>query len=523
MKALSTLIISILFTSALYAQPTIQWQHAYGGSGDEGAYDIKPAVNGGFIFCGETNSVDGDITDTGYGNSDYWLCRIDSSGNILWEKSYGGTDYERAFVMLNTTNGYLLAGSASSATGEITSVHGGGDVWLVKTDTSGNLLWEKTYGGSAWDEVAAICKTTDGGYVFVGDTYSTDGDITFNHGGASDIWVVKINDTGKIMWQRCYGGSLNDYGNDVIQTTDGGYFIAGSTSSTDGDATGSGFHGWADCWFIKIDDTGAIQWQKCYGGGSVDVPGSVLQTLDGGYVVAATTLSTDGDITNGTTTDYFDAWLFKIDSAGTMVWNKTYGGSKDADANKILNSPDGGYIFSGVTNSHDGDVTGTHGDTSDYWVVKINDTGKLIWQKTMGGTQQELNYTLTPFGDSSYIVAGYTNSFDGDVTGNHGGSDAWLVRLGYTDTTTSTATVSNTESIKVYPTLSNGIVHVVVPTGYGAAKISLINTLGQQIPFTKSVNGNEHVIDLSGNSMGMYIVRVSCNGVVKEVKVMYRP
>jgi len=527
MKALSTFIISILFTSALYAQPTIKWQHAYGGSGDEGAYDIKPAVNGGFIFCGQTNSTDGDVVAPGFGSTDYWVCRIDSNGNILWERSYGGEGSDGADVILNVGNGYIIGGniypvSDSIYGGEVTGAHGSDDIWVIKTDTAGTLLWQKAYGGSSFDDIDNMKATSDGGYIFVADTHSTDGDITFNHGGVSDIWVVKINDTGKIIWQRCYGGSLNDFGDDIIQTLDGGYLVTAHTSSTDGDMTGITNRGNTDAWLIKIDDTGAIVWQKTYGGSEIDEPNSIIQANDGGYIIGAGTNSSDFDIDDYTTGDGFDVWVYKVDSTGTLLWSKTYGGTGDDELTKIISTTDSNYIFCGSTSSLDGDVTGTHGTNYDYWTVKLNDTGKIAWQKTLGGTYIDHGYAITPCDDSSYIVAGYTESVDGDVTGNHGGSDAWLVRLGYTDTTTRVVTVNNAADIQVYPTLSSGIVYVVVPTGYSAAKISLINTLGQQMPFAESVNGNEHVIDLSGNSTGMYIVRVSYNGVVRDVKVMYR-
>ncbi len=242
------------------------------------------------------------------------------------------------------------------------------------------IQWEKSLGGPGTDLAYCVRQTSDGGYILVGETNSTGGDITGNN-GTTDFWVARLDASGTLVWQKALGGSGDDRGYAVAPTSDGGYIVAGATNSTDGNVTG--LKGLYDFWVVKLNSTGTITWQKCFGGNSIDEAKSVEQTSDGGYIVAGWTRSNNLDITvnNGGS----DFWVIKLDASGSLTWQKSLGGSGDEVASSVKQTADGGYIVAGETPSTNGDVSGNNGGT-DYWVTKLSSAGALVWQKCYGGS-----------------------------------------------------------------------------------------------------------------------------------------
>jgi hypothetical protein len=285
------------------------------------------------------------------------------------------------------------------------------------------IEWQQNYGGSYFDYANSIHQTKDGGYIIAGSTESNDGDITENH-GLTDFWVLKINNLGIIEWQKTFGGSNIEYAAKVLQTSEGGYIIAGTSSSNDGDVSEN--YGSSDYWIVKISSLGDIEWQKTLGGSGLDSASWIKQTKDGGYIVGGRTESTDGGITNYHGDS--DIWIVKLSALGIMQWKKTFGGSNYDDLSTIEQTTDGGYILAGSTDSNDGDVNGNHG-SRDIWIVKLSNSGNIQWQKTLGGSSYDSANCVLQTKDSGYIIAGRTYSSDGDVTINYGGFDFWVIKL----------------------------------------------------------------------------------------------
>jgi hypothetical protein len=291
-----------------------------------------------------------------------------------------------------------------------------------------SILWDKSFGGTRQDDAYKVLQTSDGGYIMAGTAESTDGDVTGNH-GCRDYWVVKTDPNGNLQWKKCYGGSSYDEALSIIQTSDGGFFIAGMNLSIDGDIT-SEYTGY---WLVKTDSVGTIQWQEVLQGYMLT---SAEQTSDGGYIVAGDIFS-DGTVPGAHGS--FDYWVVKVDSEGVIQWQKAYGGSNEDLATSIKQTSDEGYIIAGTSASNDGDVSGNHG-LYDYWVVKTDSTGEIQWQKSYGGSDNDgtyvdyqlLNYFISPAArqtsDGGYIIAGSSASNNGDVSGNHGEVDYWVVK-----------------------------------------------------------------------------------------------
>ncbi|HMR81879.1 MAG TPA: hypothetical protein PKE30_02070, partial [Niabella sp.] len=341
---------------------------------------------------------------------------------IQWQKSLGGSGVEQAHDVQPTPDGgYIVAGYTASNDGDVSGHHGGQDYWVVKLDNTGFIQWQKALGGSGHDQAHSIQPVVGSGYIVAGYTWSNDGDVTGNH-GVSDYWVVKLDNAGDIEWQKCLGGSIYDEAYSVQPVADGGYIVAGFSWSNDGDVTGN--HNSRDYWIVKLNNTGNIEWQKSLGGSSDEYAYSVQPVADGGYIVAGYTWSNDGDVTgNHGSGDY---WVVKLNNNGNIEWQKCLGGSGHDQAHSVLPVADG-YIVAGYSQSTGGDVSGNHG-ADDYWVVKLNNSGDIEWQKALGGSGQDIAQSVQSVANG-YIVAGISLSIDGDVTGNHGSGDYWVVKL----------------------------------------------------------------------------------------------
>ncbi len=423
MKQILLLILIVFVAINSNGQPpVIQWQKSYGGPGYEGAHKIRATADGGYIIASNNNSSGGDVTGN-HGGYDFWIVKVNDTGRIQWQKSLGGSLFDvPSDIQLTTDGGYIICGYSYSNDGNVSGNHGGEDAWIVKINDTGGIVWQKTYGSDTTETASSIQQTTDGGYIFAGLNSGNGGDVSGNH-GAGDFWVVKINDTGAIQWQKSLGGSSYDFAYSVQQTSDGGYIVAGATSSSDGNV--AGYHGGQDDWVVKLNDTGAIQWQKCLGGSLQEFVTSMQQTFDGGYIFAGPTQSMDGDVILRHAMGEY--WVVKLNDTGAIQWQNTYGGSNFENATSIVQTLDSGYIINGLSQSNDGDVFGNHGG-EDFWVVKIDKAGLLQWQKPLGGTGLEQGVCVTQI-SGGYMVGGVSGSNDGDVTGNHGAYDAWVVKL----------------------------------------------------------------------------------------------
>ncbi len=312
------------------------WQKTFGGVLLDGARGIAPTGDGGGIVCGYTRSF-------GAGSDDVYLVKFGSDGVGQWPQVYGGPLRDGGHAVITTPDGgYAIAGYTAS------SGAGGNDMYLIKTDGSGNLQWSKTYGGNAGDEAHAIVLTGDGGYVIVGDTYSFGA-------GEVDVYMVKADSSGNMVWQKTFGGPQDERGNSVARTRDGGYIIAGRTSSF-----GAGL---LDVYLVRTDAEGNMIWQSTLGGTSADEGSAVVQTDDGGYVVTGYTSSMGAG--------GFDVYLAKVDGGGQKVWERAFGGTGDEAGNALAITDNGGYAIAGWTNS-----SGAGGD--DLYVIRTDVNGNIV-------------------------------------------------------------------------------------------------------------------------------------------------
>ena len=416
-------ITTILFCSfSSFAQiPSIQWQNNYGLSGDDVANNITYSNLGFYILAGATvhNGIDASIF------------KVDTSGNLLWSNNYGGSRNEQTYQSLITfDNKIVFIGEANSYDGDVSGVHGPWpqgnelDYWLVCLDTSGTIEWQKCLGGSGPDQGFSIVQTPDSGFFITGTIYDNNGDVNMFIGG-DDIWVVKTDKHGNLMWRKTIGGTNNDFGNKCILTSDGGYLIAATTSSTDVDVTGN--HGSYDGWIVKLSSQGIIQWNRAYGGSGGDAATDILQGMNGEFYIIGTTGSIDGDISG--VIGVADMLVMKIDSVGNILWQKCVGGSYIDEGRSGCVTPSGGVQVIGYSWSNDFDAISNHGN-KDVFVAEFDSIGNLLWVKCFGGSADDEGFSIITTSDGGSIFSGYTSSTDGDAIGNFSNNHRdWAVKL----------------------------------------------------------------------------------------------
>jgi hypothetical protein len=365
-----TLFVILSFSIIyLVGASSTMWTQTYGGASNEYAFSLVETYDGGYIIGGSTEPMFA-------GSSDCWLVKTDANGNMLWNQTFGGEGYDNLFSLVETSDG----GYALACTTQSFGV-GNNDFWLVKTDMNGNTEWNQTYGGAESDITYSLIETSDGGYAISGYTNSF-GD------GSYDSWLIKTDVNGNMLWNKTYGGAGAEEASSLVETSDGGYALAGLITDI--------------LWLVKTDVNGNMLWNQTYGRAGYDSWTSLVQTFDGGYVIAGTT-------------DEFDFWLIKTDANGNMLWNHTYGGTEIDGAYSLVETYDGGFALAGVTTSF-----GL--GNSDCWLIKTDANGNMLWNHTYGGTEIDGAYSLVETYDGGFALAGTTTSY------GHGFNNFWLVR-----------------------------------------------------------------------------------------------
>ncbi|WP_298238687.1 hypothetical protein [uncultured Algibacter sp.] len=348
-------------------------------------------------------------------------------------KVLGGSLNDSAQAITSTIDGgYAVLGFSQSDDGDVTSKQNKTfDYWLLKFDSNNALSWQKTYGGSGDDRGNDIIQTNDNGYIIFGQSSSSDGNIT-NNAGSLDFWLSKIDSSGNIIWNNSFGFSGVDNGISLIETKDNGYLLTGVLDVTASGGEGnskfstSKRHAGGDYWAIKLNSNGDKQWSKFYGGTFTDTPNDVIQTTDNGYLIIGSSDSNDVDISDNKGS--YDMWIIKISETGNLLWEKSFGGSEIDEAYNITSTNDGNYLIVGNTRSSDNDVSFNNG-AADLWMIKISETGNMLWEKTLGGNNFDSGSAVSKTQDGGFILSGNSRSLNGNLIENKSQNDAWLIKI----------------------------------------------------------------------------------------------
>jgi Secretion system C-terminal sorting domain len=477
MRVLALFLLCIVAISSASAQPPdTLWTRLWSDEGTDLIRSVEQTEDEGFIFTGRTAISDND-------EPDLLIIKTDSNGEEEWNQVYRGeTEDEGRCVVQTDDGGYIVIGQTNSmGAGEY-------DIWLIKLDSQGEEEWNQTYGGTDIDKGRSIIQTDDGGYIFVGLTYSIGS-------GSSDAWLIKTDADGEEVWSQTFGGVDFETAYSVELTTDGGYVICGRTESFG--------EGQSDIWLIKTDSEGEEEWNQTYGGNLREYgAGGILQTADGGYIIAGSTESINGQ--------NMDWWLIKTDSEGEIEWDETYGGNNFDICTSVEITQDGGYILGGWTPSFgEGSV--------DAWVVKTDSEGQEQWSQTYGTPYGDSAMSVRQTSDGGYIVAG--------DKGSENGSDAWLIRLGADTSVEEPDSPIPSEFVldKIYPNPFNSMTTISVELPHSSdLKLFVYNINGQEVAVLSNQNHSEGYHSFTFNaddlSSGIYFVHALVKGKLNQIQ-----
>ena len=342
---------------------------------------------------------------------------------ILWEKSLGGKHAEYLYDAIATPDyGFILAGSSLSDKNGSKDESNKGDLdyWLWKMDEKGNLEWQKSFGGNKVDLLQSVALTYDGGFILGGTSSSDKGTIkTDACKGQEDFWIIKLNAKGQEMWQKTIGGSGMEKLLSIAPTKDGGYILGGTSSSDRNDTKGiddpygkwENSKGNLDYWVVKLDSEGTVEWQKTLGGKYHDELKSIHQTLDGGFILGG---YSNSPVSGNKTAPNFglgDYWVVKLNEDGNVQWQQTYGGDGDDNLFSLIPTKDGGYLLGGNSNSGaTNSKSKTNKSGTDFWVIKVDAIGFIQWQDTYDFGKYDVLTSLVENKDGSFLIGGYAQS-----------------------------------------------------------------------------------------------------------------
>ncbi|MBN2235979.1 MAG: T9SS type A sorting domain-containing protein [Bacteroidales bacterium] len=469
---------------------------------------MQQTSDGGFILIGDTPSNDGDVIyNYGYHTSAIWILKTNTVGDTLWTKVYGGSSYDEGKSIQQTKDGgYLAIGRAYSTDYDLTGRDPEKGNWVLKLDPNGDKEWFSFISGNYLYNFA---QTFDEGYIFGGLSSDDSG-----HGN-DDFFLAKLDKDGVFQWSKLYGGSREDWCRNIIQTIDSGFLLVGHTNSNDGNVLYNHSES-GDIWIIKTDKKGDIMWQKSLGGTDNDFASSVLQKADSSFLILCDVNSNDGDVVGSLGNQ--DFWLVHLDKDGVNILSsKNYGGTSTDRPYAISPTSDGGYLMCGNTYSNDLDVIGQHGN-GDFFVLKIDENYDVVWTKTLGGTEFDVAVAVKETDDGGVIVAGQTASWNGDVTNNKGARDYWLVKLQTTSTGIDHS--SFMETIVVSPNPANDWISLDFPQGFYPLRLDVSTITGRKVLQFEQLDQSFNQLDISSLSKGVYLLTITSENEQKTLKIV---
>jgi hypothetical protein len=519
----------LVTSSIAFAQPGIEWQKTIGGNDLDG-FKKALVVSDGYLLSGNSSSnASGDKTVNGFGGSRHvWVLKTVINGDIVWQKAYGGDGGETYHDAIKTIdNGFLLSiNSSSNISGNKTeNSRGQADYWLIKIDALGEIEWQKTIGGSGseFDMMAIPC--TDGGYFVGGSSRSPiSGEKTENFRGFSalnaDFWVLKLDEDRNIEWQRTIGGEDEDLFKTVCQTNDGGFLLGGRSRSNIGFEKSENSRGNShDFWILKLSPQGVIEWQKTIGSTDTDLLSDMLITPENDILVGGTSaglISGDKTVASNGLSDF---WVLKLTSTGDILWQKSIGGNDQESLNMMSPTNDGNYLLGGTSNSSiSGDKTSNSRGLSDYWIVLIDADANIIGQKTIGGSEKEAGTNVIEISGGGYFVAGSTFSgISGEKTeDSRGQSDYWVLKLESNSLTFSNPILAG---YKVFPNPTTELVNINFDKEFSGTIIQT-DALGKEIKQVYFSDVKNVAFHLIGENGVYYLTFLTHSGEKESCKVI---
>ena len=528
----------IYLSATLYSQEmVVDWDECFGGSNTWSIARALDVLSNGKMVTSITISENNDAYTNYHGNADEWVLILDSSGNIINDRCFGGSA-EDVFQDIEVFENYIyFIGYTQSTDGDVQSEPVGGyvDLWVVKTDFELNIIWEKRYGSLGVQELHTAKITEEGGLVLLMDFFVSGGGDVSEYYGNTDIWVCEIDADGDILWEKTLGNAWGTYAGSVLQTQDGKTIVLGEMDVW-GDMVecqGHNNNGTRDIWIVGLDETGEILWQNCYGGSDWEVGFDIIED-NGGYTFIGLTKSHNGDVSyNHGDEEQSDLWLVHIDDTGNLLWEKCFGGTDIDSGKQLYKTADNGYILFGTSESRDGDVNNVNcpytNCFNNTWVLELDANREIIWNRTYGpqgwDSYHEMN-AVKRTGERDFIIAGIihdTDNHTGDVDCEpypiNSGKSAWIYHLFDTDTS-GLLNLSNL-SLKTYPNPAKNQLFINLPKHHHKVFIDIFDVFGNKTTQLKVYAQQIQVLwDCKDISSGIYFYQTEIEGRYYKGKII---
>jgi hypothetical protein len=523
MKTFIALLPAVFIFLNSFSQTTVKWQKTVGGNDYDYLTSLVFTADSGFLVGGySSSSISGEKTDSSRGYSDYWIVKFNGSGVIQFDKTFGGNGFDILSAMQPTDDGgYILGGTSDShASGEKSEDGSYDDYWVIKLDKNGNKEWDKTLVGLSGEGLSSLIQTTDGGYLLGGTSPSpVSGDKTDSSRGGYDFWIVKLDKAGNIQWDKTMGGTGGDYLRVVAQVSKH-YFVAGYSDSPASHEKSEKSHG-LDFWALKLDDNGNVMTDKTIGGNGSDYLTCAIHTKDGGGILGGYSYSNISGEKTENSRGKSDYWIVKLNDSGQIAWDKTIGGSSYDFLNCIAQTGDGGYILGGTSYSNiSGEKTENSKGYYDYWVVKLDSAGNVEWDKTIGGSDYDDLTQIKQIGKNKYLLAGssYSNKTGDKTQYSRGYNDYWIVKLEYTPSgiIVSDKTIVATKA-NDFSAYPNPAKDFVHIQSNGKANFTLSNISGKV--YRNIIIENKGTIDLKNIPAGVYFLTNTTTGKKQNIVI----
>lgn len=516
MKKLYFFLLLVFTGSALYAQPTISLSKVYGGNNNDNFPCAAKLPNGDIVIAATTQSTN--LGQAAKGQQDIWLLRLKPDGDTIWTKIIGGDRADFAHdILINKLGQIIILGQTfSKNSGDIGAGTGYGDFLFLKINAvDGNILASKTFGGKYGGSPGQFIEISNNRYLVCGQIEDANKDVSGPLIGSFDGWIAILDSNGNVIDDNNYGGTNSDEINDIIEASDGNYYFVGTTKSNDVHLSNN--YGGDDGWIGKVDTALNLIWSRNIGGSDYDLGYTIREYYDGSLLVGGYTMSDDNDLVNvqNTDPDEGNIFLYRVDTSGKLLWVNCYGGTEQDYRCEIIVRGNNEILVAASTFSDDGDVSNNNGDY-DVWMINLDSNSNIRWEQNFGGTSTDEPLTLLGNDTGNVYVVAQSRSNDIDVPNNNGPVDIWMFKLcmpADTSITKSNYTYTNTHNYmgatyqwvdcnnnysplsgatnKIYTATKNGDYALIINTGCRQDTTNCFNVSGISTDITAIEIGNE--------------------------------
>ncbi|MCT8340591.1 T9SS type A sorting domain-containing protein [Flavobacteriaceae bacterium TK19130] len=521
--------IRVFFTSVflfsivnlLYAQDVL-WEKSYGGAHGDYLYDAQSTADFGFILAGSSVSEkSGNKQEKGYGGLDYFIWKMDEQGSLDWQKTYGGPGSDFLQKIITTRDGgFLLAGTSDSAKGGLKKddPYGMGDFWVVKLNADGSEQWQRTIGGVSADILKTAMELPEGGYLLAGSSSSPKSKAkkTKNQGN-KDYWVIKLDSAGEVEWESSFGGKYVDEIEAVCSAPDKGFYLLGYSNSPDGPLKAAKNLGGGDYWLIRIDKLGNLIWEKAFGGEGDDHPYAMLRRKNGNILVGGISSTKSGAMKQAANSKGTDFWVFEMDNESGIVWEETYDIGEYDVLSSMEENNDRTVLLAGYAKSENvGRRASDSRGINDYVAIKIKPDGKEKWRQEIGSKGEDVLKRLIETRGGGYLMAGTSSgAISGERNSKQGRSDFWVVKLGDEDKDKN----EEVSFVEAFPNPTDRFTNIIITEDFERGTAFLYDINGRQLQ-QYELTGRTLPVDLRNLPMGIYLVKVKTDIGESSVKII---